>query len=120
MSAVSHDTRAEQNGRNTRGAARSYDRSGDPLAQCAANLDFAGVSRERTLRPESAHCASALICQHSFAVRPGRTVRLLSCPPNWAVGSLLPCHKLLLRLIIAKPASSRATALGLDCAVSWS
>jgi len=68
----------------------------------------------------SAHRSKSLILRPSAAGHPGRRLRLLSCPPNWAVVPLLPRHALLHCLIIHKPAIARVPAPGLDRSPSWS
>ena len=52
------------------------------------NVDFAWFLRNRTSRVKNAYCAKVLILPRFSLVRPGRNVRLLSCPRS--VGSLLP------------------------------
>ncbi len=54
------------------------------------NVDFAWFLGIRTLRVKNAHCAKVLILPRFFLVRPGRTLRLLSCTLNWAVRPALP------------------------------
>jgi hypothetical protein len=50
------------------------------------NVDFAWFLRNRTSRVKNAHCAKVLILPRFSLVRPGRNVRLLSCPRS--VGGL--------------------------------
>jgi hypothetical protein len=77
------------------------------VAMCAnaavglAFLDSDRLSRSRAPR------ANIVILLLTTPFRPGRTSRLLSCPPNWAVVVLLLRHELLRCLIIPKRATSR-------------
>jgi hypothetical protein len=41
---------------------------------------------KRTSRHKIAHRGAALIVRDFFALRPGRTLRLLSCPPSPSLG----------------------------------
>ncbi len=66
------------------------------------------LAQNRRLQAKNAPRCKLLILFPSSAVRPGRTSRLLSCPPNWAIVSPCRRHKRLLGLIIAELAIARA------------
>jgi hypothetical protein len=68
---------------------------------------FQVVTKNRKLVCESTHRSWYLTYLISFHVRPGRTSRLLSCGPNWALICLLPDHDLLRCLTIHQSAKAR-------------
>jgi hypothetical protein len=73
-----------------------------------AVVTLQGVVRIGRLSCAVAPRAKCPMCLHSSAIRPSRSLRLLSCPPNWAVGRLLACHTLLHGLIITELTMARA------------